>query len=246
MTDFAGFPQNVRVTSVPDPVLGVLLQEITDLSELKVTLRGFWLTKQKKGTVRPMHINEFLNDKVLVQGLNNYGDSTEESIRKGLFLATNRNTFLEYKEEAKNPSKVYYLINTPAHRKALIAINSNEMDVDKVFVESVEYPHPKVSEDYNIFSLYENNIGTISPMLAEQLRDAENIYSSQWLKEAFDIAVNHNVRNWAYISAILKRWSNEGRDSGKSGRYSEKDNRTSHIEEYRQIRGHFPWESRNS
>ena len=103
------------------------------------------------------------------------------------------------------------------------------MAVDKVFVESVEYPHPKVSEDYNIFSLYENNIGTISPMLAEQLRDAENIYSSQWLKEAFDIAVKHNVRNWAYISAILKRWSNEGRDSGKSGRYSEKDNRTSHI-----------------
>ena len=246
MTDFAGFPQNVRVTSVPDPVLGILLQEITDLAELKVTLRGFWLTKQKKGAVRPIHINEFLNDKVLVEGLNNYGDNTEASIYKGLALATNRNTLLTYNQNTTTTSNIYYLINTESHRKALISINRNDMGVEKAFVESVEYPHSKVSEVHNIFSLYENNIGTISPMLAEQLRDAEGIYPAEWLKEAFDIAVNHNVRNWAYISAILKRWSNEGRDSGKSGRYSEKDNRTSHIEEYRQIRGHFPWESRNS
>ena len=246
MNLFEGFAQNVRLTSVPDPVLGVLLQEIQDLSELKVTLRGFWLTKQKKGAVRPIHINEFLNDKVLVEGLSNYGDSTEGSIRKGLLLATNRNTFLTYHTDETNPDNAYYMINTESHRKALIAINRNAMAVDKVFVESVEYPYSKVSKEHNIFSLYENNIGSISPMLAEQLRDAENNYPAEWLKEAFDIAINHNARNWAYIAAILKRWTNEGRDSGKSGRYSEKNNRTSHIEEYRQIRGHFPWESRNS
>ena len=37
---FAGFPPGTRYTPVPDPLLGPLLEQIQDLAELKVTLRG--------------------------------------------------------------------------------------------------------------------------------------------------------------------------------------------------------------
>ena len=67
--EFSGFPRGVHATPVPDPVLGLLLEQIVDLAELKVTLRGFWLAHQKKGTLRAVSQEEFLNDKVLVQGL---------------------------------------------------------------------------------------------------------------------------------------------------------------------------------
>ena len=80
-------------------------------------------------------------------------------------------------------------------------------------------------------------------MLADQLREAENTYPWLWINEAFRIAVDQNARSWAYISAILKRWTEEGKGSGKSRRHSEKDNRTSHLDEYRKIRGHLPWET---
>ena len=67
--EFSGFPRGVHATPVPDPVLGILLEQIQDLAELKVTLRGFWLAGQKKGALRTIALDEFLNDKVLVQGL---------------------------------------------------------------------------------------------------------------------------------------------------------------------------------
>ena len=50
-----------------------------------------------------------------------------------------------------------------------------------------------------------------SPLLAEELLDAEQTYPAEWIEEAFRIAVTNNVRRWAYVRAILERWAEEGR-----------------------------------
>jgi len=239
---FEGFPKNVHVTPVPDPVLGFILQEITDICELKVTLRGFWLTHQKKGHVRPIHTDEFLKDNVLHVGLRDQGTPVEDCIIKGLDLSVERQTFITYSSFSSNDR--YYLINTEAHRQAIENPTESNFPRLEHFSETIHPVEPILTQRSNIFSLYENNIGTITPILADQLRQAETDYPWIWIEEAFDIAVNQNARNWAYISAILRRWTDEGKDSGKSGRHSEKNNRASHLEEYRQIRGHFPWESK--
>ena len=74
----------------------------------------------------------------------------------------------------------------------------------------------------NIFALYEQNIGIITPMIAEELKEAEKIYPPQWIEEAFKEAVALNKRSWRYIARILERWASEGKDSGKHRRHIKK------------------------
>jgi DNA replication protein len=63
----------------------------------------------------------------------------------------------------------------------------------------------------------------ITPIVADKLKEAEKSYSSEWIQEAFQEAVLNNKRNWKYIERILERWATEGKDDGKSGRYSKKE-----------------------
>lgn len=75
-------------------------------------------------------------------------------------------------------------------------------------------------EDFtqNIFTAYESNIGVLTPMIAEKLKDAEQTYPLTWILEAFGLAVENNKRNWRYIETILKRWKADGKDEGKGGK----------------------------
>jgi len=74
----------------------------------------------------------------------------------------------------------------------------------------------------NIFSLYEQNIGIITPIVAEELKEAEQLYPPQWIEDAFKEAVALNKRSWRYIARILERWASEGKDSGEHKRDIEK------------------------
>jgi DnaD/phage-associated family protein len=81
----------------------------------------------------------------------------------------------------------------------------------------------------NIFALYEQNIGMITPMIAEELKEAEKIYPPQWIEEAFKVAVTLNKRSWKYIARILERWASEGKDSGEYKRDIKKDDPDKYI-----------------
>jgi len=70
----------------------------------------------------------------------------------------------------------------------------------------------------NVFSLYEQNIGMITPMIAEELKEAEKLYPPHWIEEAVREAVTLNKRSWRYIARILERWASEGKDSGEHKR----------------------------
>ena len=83
--------------------------------------------------------------------------------------------------------------------------------------------------DINIFALYEQNIGIITPMIAEELKEAGKIYPPQWIEEAFKEAVTLNKRSWKYIARILERWASEGKDSGEYRRDVKKDGPDKYI-----------------
>ena len=93
-------------------------------------------------------------------------------------------------------------------------INGMLGDVYSLTVDSYQPP------TINIFDLYEQNIGMIGPMIAEELKEAEKLYPPQWIEEAFKIAVTLNKRNWRYIARILERWASEGKDSGEYKRHT--------------------------
>jgi DnaD/phage-associated family protein len=81
----------------------------------------------------------------------------------------------------------------------------------------------------NIFALYEQNIGMITPMIAEELKEAEKLYPPQWIEEAFKEAATLNKRSWKYIARILERWASEGKDSGEYRRDIKKDGPDKYI-----------------
>jgi len=67
----------------------------------------------------------------------------------------------------------------------------------------------------NVYQLYEENIGALTPLIADKLRDAESIYPPSWFADAISISVDANVRRWDYIEAILNRWRVRGKDDGQ-------------------------------
>ena len=253
---FSGFPRGVRCTPVPDPLLGSLLEQISDIAELKVALRGIWMLQQQRGSLPAVSLSQLLGDRVLIGGLKAPGNDPPEggpqAVLRGFQAAVDRGIFLGYQQGSSQPEETFFLLNTEAGRRALArltktgAVPMSGLHLGKQLpVPST--PVPSIEEKPNIFAQYEDNIGTISPMLAEELKEAEAEYSGSWIDEAFKIAVTQNKRNWSYISAILRRWAAEGRDggreNGKSGRHTQADNPEKYIEEYQRRRGHLPWES---
>jgi len=61
-----------------------------------------------------------------------------------------------------------------------------------------------------ISHLYEDNIGRLTPLIAERLKDIVEEYPSGWFEEALKESVTSEHRNLKYISAILERWQSEG------------------------------------
>jgi DnaD/phage-associated family protein len=241
---FSGFTGKTLYTPVPNPMFGPILEQIQDLAELKVTLRGLWLFHRKRGALRTVSLNEFLADRTLIKGLKSEGDdSAEEAIRHGLRLAVKRKTFLTHQLDGKD---TVFLLNTEADQRAIAGLEQG--DAPEEIADGPEADTPEL-EKPNIFALYEDNIGTLSPLLAEELKEAEGRYPETWLREAFGIAVAENKRSWRYIAGILRRWTAEGRENrgdaergkdGKPGRHTETDHRTKYLEDYQRRWGKAP------
>ena len=85
------------------------------------------------------------------------------------------------------------------------------------------------SPGISVFALYEQNIGMITPMIAEELQEAEKLYPPRWIEEAFKEAIVLNKRSWKYIARILERWAGEGKDSGEHKGHAEKGGSDKYI-----------------
>ena len=216
---FTGFPRQVRFTPVPNPIFRELLEQIDDLSELKCTLRVIWLMHMKRGYPRFLTLGELLSDRTLNRALAGTGKEIASEVHRGLAQAVQRGTLVMVKVKKDGVDECLYALNTEAQRKALAGINDGERTVaTEPQADTREGP----LERPNIFSLYEDNIGMLSPIIAEELKEAEEAYPQAWIEDAFREAVALNKRSWRYIARILERWEQEGRSNGGPGRYPKK------------------------
>ncbi len=129
-----------------------------------------------------------------------------------------RGTLLQLTLERDGAADDIYLLNDGAGRQAVARIESGELKLagGKAAVPAATEAPP------DIFTLYEQNIGLLTPMIADELRDAESSYPLDWIRDAIREAVNHGKRKWSYISAILERWATEGKTDGTHQRDTEK------------------------
>ena len=226
MQRFNGFPPGrVRTIAVPGPFFSDLLPIIDDLAELKITLYLFWALQQQEGDYRYLTLHEVLKDQRFLSGLGADPDAAEQAARSGLARAVERGTLLHVQVPGPDEPEDVYFVNTVRGRNAVRAIEAGR------FVPGDrETPIELVDERPNIFALYEENIGPLSPMISDQLRAAEHEYPLAWIEEAIRLAVERNARNCRYIAAILQRWESEGKDRGVTQQPTQADR-------YRYVRG---------
>lgn len=222
MRAFAGFPPDVHFGGIPKVFFSQLLPDIDDLAELKVTIHLLHVLYEGKGYPRFITEHDLVADKVLMRGIGN-----EDALRSGLERAVRRGTILCLPMESGGRPVALYFLNTESDREARAKIESGEIDIGML---PGGEPFNGTGERPNIFTLYEENIGMLSPMIAEELKDAEKQYPESWIEDAFKEAVSLNKRNWKYIVAILRRWNNEGKGHGELGRGSKAD-RDKYIKE---------------
>ena len=216
MKQFAGFPARMDYAPVPMLFFTALLPEITDAAELKVTLHLFRILILKKGSPRYVTFGELAAEPALMTGLRD-GEPPDRALHQALEKAVARRTVLHVRVRRGEAYEDLYLLNNAPGREVVEKVQSGEMrlpGLDATPVEAVTEPRP------NIFTVYEENIGLLTPMIAEQMKEAEKLYPEQWITDAIKEAVNANKRSWRYISTLLERWATEGKHDGAYQRHS--------------------------
>jgi DNA replication protein len=206
MKSFPGFSEEKsEQTSIPSSFFSDMLCQIDTLGELKTTLYAFWYLQKQEGEVPFLEVKNLVSDKKFMAGLSESPVEAEKILEDSLRCAVNRGTLL--KVGMKNDKTTLFLLNTPRGRAAVKAIQKEEWDPRKTLRAEISLEN----ERPDIFQLYEKNIGPLTPMIAEDLKEAEKDYPIEWVKDAIHISVQKNVRRWNYVSAILKSWKEKGR-----------------------------------
>ena len=233
MTTFDGFPEGeLQYTSVPDLFFAELMPSINNLAELKVILHIIWL-RQRCGRQVFTHA-ELVGDETLARGLAVLGKDPEAVLEEGLAGAATRGSLLHVAVRTSTGVQHVYALNSSGGRRAVADVESGKMEPQGV----VMVERPSVEPRPNIFELYEDNIGLLSPILADELRDAEATYPADWIEDAFHLAVANNVRKWRYVWSVLERWATEGKDDGTSRKHTQAERRWYTDEEFEQFFEH--------
>ena len=180
MQGFAGFPDGMRrATPIPNLFFSDLLPLIDNMAELKVTLYAFWALGQREGAVRYLRLTDFMADPVLLKAMGGPSiQSGVDAMLDGIERALARGTFLKVAVEGADGQMELYFLNTEKGRAAVDGISRGEWRPSP----DDEQPITLLIERPNIFVLYEQNIGALTPMIAEELREAEKNYPPRWIE----------------------------------------------------------------
>ncbi|MBZ0254644.1 DnaD domain protein, partial [bacterium] len=207
-------------TAFPTLFFSDLLPMIDDLAELKVTLFCFWALHQKEGRFRYLRLAEFKADATLCEGMHAANPDSEPGVtlEAALNRAVQRGTLLCEEVALDAGNEKLYFVNTALGRAAIDQLKAGEWRPGngETLVEILP-------ERPNIYKLYEQNIGSLTPIISDALKDAEKDYPLEWIQDAIQVAAEESKRNWRYIQGILKRWELEGKSRGINGRSVEQD-----------------------
>jgi DnaD/phage-associated family protein len=220
-----GFPgfKDGKQPLIPIPVefFSELLPQIDHLGELQVTLYAFWVLARREGTFRYLSKAEMAADPRLMHGLASPGTEPGAALEEALERAVARGTLLHISVDLDLGQGDFFFVNSAKGRAAIAAVESGDWSPSGEALN----PLSLVVDRPNVYTLYEQNIGPLTPMLADRLRDAEKQYPADWIAEAIGIAVENNVRKWRYIEAILEGWEQRGKDEREDRGDTEKARR---------------------
>lgn len=193
---------------------------IREMAELQVMLAFFRLLHGSTQFERPISETQLLQDSILREALRLEGAvrPPDESILRGIELSVARESLLQFTVGfGEEESSGWFLLATPDNRVRLEKYRTGELEPpgtdDSVKPGAVERTRP------GVFQLYEQNIGLVTPIIADRLVEALELYPQSWIEDAIAAAVSYNRRNWRYIQRILETWATEGRSNETNKRH---------------------------
>ncbi len=231
MKRFEGFPARMEFSPVPRVFINQVMPRMTSAGEIKALLYVFNAVYQKKGSLRFVSYSELAGALSGAAENSGAGALWQAELKQSLAAAVDDGLILALDAGSGPDAETLYFVNGPFEREAVRRVKRGEMNLEGV--PPAEFPPDTPPPTPDIFTLYEANIGQLTPMIAEELKDALATYPEGWIADAIKIAVTQNRRNWHYVSRILERWTAEGK---KDGTYKQD---TQVAEQDRYIRGRY-------
>lgn len=194
-------PADRESVALPRSFFLQVMPQVEDAAELKAIMHVLYLLGSKGGGDPFVTYGELLAQaaSMLEMEGDTLGSCLNLAVKHGAVLRSTVRTGGKWEEA--------YFANTESGREALERARRGELSLKEEMGDG--------GQGGNIFVLYEQNIGIITPMIAEELREAQKLYPRGWIEEAFREAAVLNKRSWRYIARILERWATEGKYSGE-------------------------------
>jgi DnaD/phage-associated family protein len=196
----------------PIALLTDVIPSMTDISEIQVVLTAVRLTTSSGSIDQPIEEPTIVRDRSLRRALRVVGSANEPDnrIATGLELAVGRGVLVRFRTIDGKDERVWYAIATPAARLSVERMVSGNAAPPASLWHSEHAPRVE-PERPTVFRLYEQNIGLLSPLIAEQLVRALEKYPREWIEDAIGEAAAYNKRSLRYIQRILQNWATSGR-----------------------------------
>lgn len=195
MGSFHGFTSKGSPVEIPANFLTELLKKIENLHTLKILLLAF----QTASTTEDQ-ISYFKPEFICTE---HFSDQ-QPAFWQGLEIAISEKYLLaaDITDQDGNQTQIC-MLNTPKNAAAIEAIQQGKITLTDQGIETS-------SQRPDIFSLYEQNIGPLTPIISDSLKDLEENYPPDWISKAIQVAVKNSARSLRYIEVVLQNWQEEG------------------------------------
>jgi len=199
-----------RVIEVPEAILSEIAPAIRDIGELQVTLALVRMATERGGLDQPVSREELGRDSGLRRALHAEGTTRDpsETLEHSLDLAVGRGVFIRLRVIDGTTERIWFFLNTLLNAAKVRAMTNGLEAPPKTLWAADAAPRVE-AEHPTVFRLYEQNIGPLTPLVAQRLLEALEVYAPGWIEDAIGEAVSYNRRSWRYISRILENWQVE-------------------------------------
>ncbi len=211
MTEMKGLPDKVEFSAIPTHYFNIIMPQVDSIGELKLSLIMFRMLYKKRGSPQLVSFDEIAADAAVIK-IFGTGKQASLQLKQLLNQSVDRGIFIGIKVPSDDTVEPFYMVNNPSNNQAMLRI--------KLHAQERPFKHPvsdiiePLKEMPDIFTYYEENIGMLTPLIADEIKLAEKTYPQNWIIEAIGEAAVNNKRSWRYILRILERWLREGKTDG--------------------------------
>ncbi len=203
---FGGFAGIGRATAIPNAFFAGALPAMREPGELLAFLWTARLAQERRGEARFVTADQVWAAPGAADSFERLADG-RAALERGLAACAELGALLALDLAGGGERETVYFVNTPDARRAVVRARAGELELRPGAFAS-EAPRERAPD---IFLLYEEHVGTITPMVGERLLAAAAQFPWHLIEAAFREAAQRNARSWRAIERILERWSEEGR-----------------------------------